>query len=169
MKHRHALMTDCFIDPDSTATPTYAANVSVPSIVVISGQTFTSGSAYLSYAGVTANAGGSDAQCGTPLPPGILALPSSRISTYRGHAASMPAASSSSYPFNFADLAPNHVPWDAWISQETCWAHRDYAICQTITQAPYRPWIVYPTEFREMEPLWSKCGVMFSGLWIRRV
>lgn len=140
--------------------------MSVVSTVEVSGQTFTLGSAYLSYAGVTARAGGTDnAQCGTPLPPGVLGLPSSRLSTYRGHAAAMPIASLPPYPLNFADLAPNPVPWDAWISQETCATHQDYPSCQTITQAAYRPWIVYPREFWEMGgESWKKCGSDVFGI-----
>lgn len=63
----------------------------------------------------------------------------------------MPLASLAPWPLNFADLAPNPVPWDAWISQETCVTHQDYASCQTITQAAYQPWIVYLREFWGMD------------------
>lgn len=131
--------------------------MSIPSTVVSNNYTFTSGFAYLSYAGVTAHAG-DDLQCGTPLGPGILAVPSTRLSTYRGHAAAMPIQSLPPHSLNFGDLAPNPVPWDAWISQELCYNHQDYPQCQTITDAAYRPWIVYPTEFWEMgDPRWTGC------------
>lgn len=66
--------------------------------------------------------------------------------------------------FNFADLAPNPVPWDAWISQETCYTHQDYPQCQTITQEAYSPWLVYPDAFGKMDRKWSKCVSGIFGI-----
>jgi hypothetical protein len=154
--------TACSFTADSTVTPTSLPHMSTPTTVQISGTTFTSGLAYLSYAGVTAF--GPSGTCGTTVGPGILPVPSSDVSSYRGHAAAMPIAGDIQYPFNFADLAPNPVPWDAWISQETCYTQQDYPTCQTITQAAYRPWIVYPRAFWSLEPRWSNCGSGVFGI-----
>ena len=85
-------------------------------------------------------------------------MPSSELFSYRGHDAAMPIAGDKQWPFNFGDLAPNPVPWDAWINQETCVDNPWSSQCQTITQAAYRPGIVYPRAFWSMEPEWSKCG-----------
>lgn len=68
------------------------------------------------------------------------------------------------YPFNFADLAPNPVRWDAWISQETCYTQQDYPSCQTITQAAYRPGIVYPSAFWSLNTQWSNCVSGIFGI-----
>lgn len=76
----------------------------------------------------------------------------------------MPMMSQQPLPLNFADLAPNPVPWDAWISQETCYTHQDYPECQTITQEAYRPWIVYPDAFGKMDGKWSKCVSGIFGI-----
>ncbi|KAK3714149.1 hypothetical protein LTR37_007951 [Vermiconidia calcicola] len=141
-----------------TATPATHANASVATTVVVSGTTYTSGFAYLSYAGVTAYG------CGTPKPAGVLPLPSAELFSYRGHAAAMPIAGDIHWPFNFADLAPNPVPWDAWISQELCYNHQHSPSCQTITQAAYRPYIPYHKAFFDLDPKWSKCGSGAFGI-----
>lgn len=67
-------------------------------------------------------------------------------------------------PFNFGDLAPNPVPWDAWINQPTCVGHTQFPYCQTITQAAYRPGIVYPRQIWSMDPAWSNCGSEAFGI-----
>ena len=125
--------------------------MSTPTTVEVSGTTYTSGYAYLSYDGVTAFG------CGNSKPGGVLSIPSSEVFSYRGHAAAMPQVGDVHWPFNFADLAPNPVPWDAWISQETCAGLEFYPNCQTITQAAYRPWLVYPSAFWSLDPKWSSC------------
>ena len=147
---------------DSTASATSIGNWSAPSTVEVSGTTFTSGYAYLSYDGVTAT--GYNGICGSPKPQGILPLPSSEVFSYRGHAAAMPVAGDVHWPFNFADLSPNPVPWDAWIRQELCYGHEAYPTCQTITQAAYRPWLVYPSAFWSMDPLWAGCSSGIFGI-----
>lgn len=162
MRRPHVSRQGTDICLDSTVTATSAYNSTTPSTVEISGTTFTSGFAYLSYAGVAAYAG--TTTCGTSKPAGILPLPSSDVSSWRGHDAAMPILSSKAWPFNFADLAPNPVPWDAWISQETCVDLRHLPQCQTITQAAYRPQIVYPSFFFSMEPEWSKCVSGIYGI-----
>ena len=146
----------------STVSPVHRGNYTLPTTVDVSGTTYTSGYAYLSYAGVTATGGAGT--CGAPKPAGVLALRTKDVFSYRGHDAAMSANGDVHWPFNFADLTPNQVPWDAWISQETCYTHQSYPECQTITQAAYRPWIVYPREFWAMEPLWSKCGSGIFGI-----
>ncbi|KAK5163773.1 uncharacterized protein LTR77_010446 [Saxophila tyrrhenica] len=157
-------MTGDFCGSDyRIATPTHPSNLSTPETLLYSGHTLTSGSAYRSYAGVTALAT-AGSYCGTPLPAGILPLPSASLSSYRGHAAAMPIADSAPWPFNFADLAPNPVPWDAWISQDLCFNHQSDPACQTVTQAAYRPWLVYPREFFGMEREWSKCVTGAFGI-----
>ena len=142
--------------------PTLLSNATTPTTVEVSGATFTSGFAYFSYAGVTAT--GPSGTCGTPVQSGILPIPSSDVSSYRGHAAAMAIAGDVQYPFNFADLAPNPVPWPAWISQETCFTQQEYPQCQTITQAAYRPWIVYPSAFWSLNSQWSNCVSGIFGI-----
>lgn len=157
-------MTGNFCDDNyRTATPTHNGNLSTPSTIVWSGTTLTSGYVYLSYAGVTAIADGGTT-CGPTKPAGLLPIPSTSLFSYRGHAAAMPIAGDIQWPFNFADLAPNPVPWDAWISQDLCYNHQDYSTCQTITQEAYRPWLVYPEEFFTMESAWRKCGSGAFGI-----
>jgi len=146
----------------TTETASRNPSFTTPTTVEVSGRTFTSGFAYLSYAGVTAT--GPAGTCGTPLPAGILPLPTSDIFSYRGHDAALPIMSSHPYPFDFGDLAPNPVPWNAWISQETCYTQQSYPQCQTITQQAYRPWLVYPRAFWSMERAWSKCGSGAFGI-----
>lgn len=142
---------------DSTVSQT-TADTNKPATIETLGTTFTSGLAYLSYAGVTVNG------CGPTKGPGILALPSSEVSSLRGLAPAQPIAGNVHWSFNFADLAPNPVPWDAWISQATCAGHESQPQCQTITQAAYRPGLVYPRQFFEMEPEWKSCTVGVFGI-----
>lgn len=132
-------------------TAKHNANVSTPTTVVWSGTTLTSGYAYLSYAGITAG------HCGTPKPAGLIPIPTSEVFSYRGHAAALPQLNDTKWPFNFADLAPNQVPWEAWIGQDTCYNHEHSANCQTITQEAYRPWLVYPTQVWEIDPRYKGC------------
>jgi len=120
-------MSGDFCGNYTTATPTQKANVSSPTTIEMSGMTYTSGYAYFSYAGVTAI--GESGNCGTPKPAGILAVPSSDVLSYRGHAAAASAIGGTRLPSDFADLAPNPVPWDAWIHQETCYTAQDCPQC----------------------------------------
>lgn len=158
-----ATMTGNFCGSNYTAvTRTHESNVSTPTTVVVSGMTYTPGFAYLSYAGVTAS--GPEGTCGTPKPAGILSLPTAQVYSYRGHNAAMQVMGDKHWPFDFGDLAPNPVPWDPWISQETCYTQQDYPQCQTITQEAYRPWLVYPEAFWKMESRWSKCASDIVGI-----
>lgn len=56
------------------------------------------------------------------------------------------------------------MPWDAWISQATCVGKETQPQCATITQAAYRPGIVYPQQFFEMEPEWRSCSSGMFGI-----
>lgn len=147
---------------DLTATPTSALNGNSPTTVEISGTTFTSGFAYFSYAGITPGNGGGI--CGSKKSAGILAVPSSEVSSYRGHVPAMQQAGDIKWSFNFADLAPNPVPWDAWINQETCAGHTQSPNCQIITQAAYRPALAYPRQLWALDPAWSNCEHFAFGI-----
>ncbi|KAI9662866.1 MAG: hypothetical protein M1821_007913 [Bathelium mastoideum] len=153
-------MTGNFCGNYSTVPP----RPNAPTEVAALGTTFTSGTAYLSYPGVSA-VGAGGGQCGKTYPAGFVALPSSSVSSYR-----LPpweeepvGTQSTLFPFNFADLPPNPVPAQAWSSQLNC-IFPTALDCSTITEADYAPWISYPPYFKNLDPDWVSCQTQSLGV-----
>ncbi|KAK5717214.1 hypothetical protein LTR15_009103 [Elasticomyces elasticus] len=155
-------MTGNFCGNRSTVT---RAPDSAPRTIATLGTTMVEGSAYISYMGVQAE--GNDtraafsAQCGTNVPPGIVAIASSELFSYsyapgvHSYAVAPPARR-----LNFADLPPNPVPAKAWSAGVICNDGneiQDY--CSTITDDAYVPAFVIPTQIMQLNPLWSDCTV----------
>jgi len=154
---------------DITASP----NISTIRTAVAFGQTFTSDeNCYLSYAPITARElvdNGLSYSVITSLPGGILTVPSSELQSFRGLAPG--AVTNAALSFNFADLPPNHVPLLAYEAALTCDVYLLDAItlvypwCLTINEGQYAPILVYPTQFLELDPIFSTCGFDFAGVY----
>jgi hypothetical protein len=75
------------------------------------------------------------------LPGGFLAVPSAELQSFRG--AEHPGfVLGNAYPFNFADLAPNHVPLAAYQGMGFTCISPDMHGCSTIYEDRYAPNIV---------------------------
>jgi len=100
-------------------------------------------------------------------PGDIVAVPSSKLQSFRGFEEYQMQLFT--YPFNFADLPPNHVPVLAY-EGANCPALGNadeltqYSICETIFEALYAPQLVLPTEIVNKYPQWSNCMFTFSPL-----
>ncbi|KAI9695097.1 MAG: hypothetical protein M1820_008922 [Bogoriella megaspora] len=113
---------------DSTVTPTATGLVEVTTL----GTTLTSGTAYISYPAYSAvgyfqsvTQGQASGLCGSAIPAGILALPSSEVSSLRGEWVwHTEVVATTPYSMNFADLWPNPVPSypSALINKDPRWA-----------------------------------------------
>lgn len=152
---------------DITATP----NVTGTPTAVAFGKTITSDeNCYLLYPFIfaygTIGASSSSVWAST-LSGGILTVPSSELQSFRG--ANPGLSTTANYPFNFADLPPNHVPVLAYEGGAYC---ADNAVdtagnpfCQTIVENQYAPNLVYPTQFFAVDPALSSCNFDYNGLY----
>ena len=149
---------------DITATP----NNSFTPAAVVDGTTITSNeNCYLSYAPLTVSGilGNSNVITSYTLPAGTLSVPSSELQSYR---AVIPGLQSGdTFSFNFADLLPNHVPILAYEGQTSCalLPTTMLSYCATIFESMYAPQLVYPTQFKDLDPLLSTCVFDYSGLY----
>ncbi|KAL9075823.1 MAG: hypothetical protein Q9157_003879 [Trypethelium eluteriae] len=105
--------------------------------------------------------------CGASQPAGFIPLPSSSISSYRGFdpVQSQPPHQ---YPFNYGDLRPNEVPFDAWAAQPSCDSEnypRLFQNCSVIDDAIYNPALVYPSQILDLDPQWAQCETKWEGLY----
>jgi len=128
--------------------------------------TFTSDeNCYLSYGSITAWSTFENSNKTTyTLPGGILTVPSSELQSYRANNPGLQV--DDTFSFNFADLPPNHVPILAWEGQTACafWDLEFHYFCQTIFESLYAPQLVYPTQFKELNPLLANCMFDYSGV-----
>jgi len=101
------------------------------------------------------------------LPAGILSVPSSELQSYRAWAPGLQPVDT--FSFNFADLLPNHVPILAYEGQSRCFLqYIDILggnLCNTIFESSYAPQLVYPTQFKELDPQISSCVFDWNGLY----
>ncbi|KAI9685045.1 MAG: hypothetical protein M1822_005437 [Bathelium mastoideum] len=154
-------MTGDFCGDYYTVTPNVSALVTATGY----GTTFTSGTAYIYYSGVSA--GGPGGPCGQIHSSGIFGVPSSSVSSYRyflpGPNVTDSAELAPLYSFNFADLPPNPVPAAAWSGQASCVDNLGESAvdCSTITEANYAPEINVLSFLTYLDPAWSNCD--FGG------
>ena len=96
-------------------------------------------------------------------------MPSSELQSFRVPAPGV--ATNAALPFNFADLPPNHVPLLAYEAALTCdpdllgFLSLVYPWCLTINEAQYAPVLAYPTQFLELDPVFSTCSFYYFGVY----
>jgi len=128
--------------------------------------TFTSDeNCYLSYGHITAWSNFENGTTTYTLPSGILTVPSSELQSYRASAPGL--IYNDIFSFNFADLPPNHVPILAYEGMTPCALYplsEAGPFCATIFESLYAPQLVYPTQFKELNPLLADCFFDYSGI-----
>ena len=94
-------------------------------------------------------------------PGDIVAVASSNLQSFRAFEPDF--VDLFTYSFNFADLAPNHVPVLAYeggsgcIIQVSIGSVSEVMTCATIFEQIYAPNLVFPTELKEKYPQWASC------------
>jgi len=151
---------------DITATP--SPNDSSTPTAVLDGTTITSDeNCYLSYAPLTAWGLIGNSSASYTLPAGILSVPSSELQSYRADFAGIETADI--FSFNFADLLPNHVPILAYEGQAQCVLDQVNSLnnpfCATIFESLYAPQLIYPSQFKDLDPRFSTCTFDYYGLY----
>jgi len=110
----------------------------------------------------------------TTLPGGVLTVPSTELQSYRG----MAGYFGSVYSFNFADLPPNPVPVLAYEGSQLCFLDlvnsfdlvfypdtmEPWPWCTTIVDDAYEPFLVYPTQFLDLDPAFASCVFDLNGI-----
>jgi len=145
---------------DITASP--AANATTPTATAFNTTFISDENVYLSFTNITFGFGSPFITGNLEyLPGGFLTIPSSGLQSYRGVDPSLTIGNT--YPFNFADLYPNHVPVLAYEGALLCSGVYESvgsyvsAYCQTIVEDSYMPPIVFPTQFYDLYPQLSGC------------
>ncbi|KAK3068804.1 hypothetical protein LTR53_013330 [Teratosphaeriaceae sp. CCFEE 6253] len=134
---------------------------------VLGGNTFVSGTAYISIASVWAEDRCS-ATRGAPVANAILAMPSRAVLSLRysqDHFQYFASTDTQTgYPVSYADFN-KPVPYSAWAGQAMCEGPWDTWNCGVVYDNDYRPQLAIPPEIRQLNPAWEGCQMWYGGLY----
>ncbi|UJO21687.1 uncharacterized protein CLAFUR5_09302 [Fulvia fulva] len=138
--------------PSNTTTPSPVTTIEAY------GTTFTSGTAYISFADLAA-VDQCGATTGTPMSNFFLPLPSSEVSSMCGGELNAFFQGPTSTQLNFADLIPP-IATDIYKCQPQCsWGLPDsWKLACPVIYDDYKPMLAYPTQVAQIQPEWADCG-----------
>ncbi|GAB7351126.1 hypothetical protein MBLNU459_g1586t1 [Dothideomycetes sp. NU459] len=142
-------------------------NGPIPETAVYRGQTFTSGTAYISIGTVWAGDRCSST-LGSTVSDVILAMPSESVLSLRysqDHFQYFELASSQTgYPFNYADMN-KPIPYSAWNGQQMCSGPSYPDSCTVIYEDQFNPQLAMPPGIRKLRPEFETCQMWYGGLY----
>ncbi|KAK5683123.1 hypothetical protein LTS10_004654 [Elasticomyces elasticus] len=134
---------------------------------ILGRNTFTSGTAYISFATVWAE-NRCSSTIGTPVSNAILVMPSESVLSLRysqNHFQYfMSTDTQTGYPVSYADFN-SPVPFSAWIGQARCEGPWDTWYCGVVYENDFRPQLAIPPEIRQLNPEWEGCQMWYGGLY----
>ncbi|MCJ1338217.1 hypothetical protein MMC09_003503 [Bachmanniomyces sp. S44760] len=160
--------------PGSTPCPSLGRTVLAtptadgPNTAIYSGTTFTSPTVYISFDTLVGN---NFCVSQPTVANGLLEIPSSALSSFIqtpgvytdifGTAASDASVGSGmldgSQAFNYADLAPNPVPWSVYSARNCGLAGLTGPNCTSTIYGEYNPILIIPSQVTSLNPLFSTC------------
>lgn len=138
-----------------------------PETAVYNGQTFTSGTAYISIGTVWAGDRCS-ATLGTTVSDAILAMPSESLLSLRYSQDHFQyffiTSTQTGYPFSYADMN-KPIPWSAWNGQQMCAQPGSWDYCGIIYEDDFNPQLAIPPGIRKLSPQFENCQMWYGGLY----